>query len=87
MLRISISQSAAGTVELVLEGRLAGPWVDELQAAVLATGMNPARIHLNLSCLQYADAAGIALLQRLATRGHHLEGPSPFMRELLAFRV
>jgi ABC-type transporter Mla MlaB component len=83
VLRISPAQSSAGLITLTLEGRLLGPWVAELESAITATGFPPARVRLDLSGVQYADASGVDLLQRLSRQGVHLEALSPFIRELV----
>lgn len=84
VLKISCTQANSGAATLLLEGRLLGPWVDELESAVIATGAGAERICLNLAGVQFADAAGVRLLRRLSGQGIHLEGLSPFIRELLS---
>ncbi|MGH8548473.1 MAG: hypothetical protein ACRERU_07710 [Methylococcales bacterium] len=87
MLRISPNQSSASLITFVLEGRLLGPWVAELQSAVAATGFPVERVSLNLSGVQFADASGVELLQHLARQGIHLEALSPFIQELFHTRI
>lgn len=67
----------------VLEGRLVGPWVAELQAAVMAAGSLPGRVHLDLSGVHFVDAQGLTLLHRLQDQGVVLQTLSPFIQELL----
>ncbi|MCI0654587.1 MAG: hypothetical protein L0Y39_08940 [Methylococcaceae bacterium] len=83
MLRISPTPSSAGIITLVVEGRLLGPWVAELESAVTRTGFPVEQVRLNLCGVQFADATGVDLLQRLSRQGIHLEAISPFIQELL----
>ncbi len=82
MLRITPATRPAVATHLVLEGRLVGPWVAELQAAVMAAG-SLSRVHLDLSGVHFVDAQGLALLHRLQDQGVILQTPSPFVQELL----
>jgi hypothetical protein len=76
MLRIT----EVGTDTLRLEGRLTGPWVDELRR--LSAGRTLG-LKLDLSGLTFADAAGAALLRDLAARGVTIRDSSRFLEQLL----
>ncbi|MDP1798748.1 MAG: STAS domain-containing protein [Planctomycetaceae bacterium] len=86
MLRITPIPTNNDEPGLRLEGRLIGPWVDELERAVEATTASPATLHLDLSRVQFVDAQGVALLQRLQDHGVILERVTPFVEELLRSR-
>jgi len=47
---------------LKLEGKLIGPWVDELRRACDELATPPSGLHLNLSAVTFIDSAGINLL-------------------------
>jgi hypothetical protein len=66
---------------IVLEGRLVGPWVEELGRVV--GGAEPGRITLDLGALSFADEGGLTLLRRLRDSGVELASPSPFMAALI----
>jgi anti-anti-sigma regulatory factor len=69
MLKIDETPVREGTVVLKLEGRVIGPWVEELErscAEVMTRGM---ALTLDLSAVSFVDRRGIALLARLGTRG------------------
>ncbi len=58
---------------LVLEGRLAGPWVKELQACWHALSANEHnRVVINLADVTYIDADGKTLLASLWRQGAEL---------------
>jgi len=78
MLRIT----AAAEQSLVLEGRLVGEWVTELQRMLRQRPY----LQLDLSQVRFVDAAGVALLRRLQSEGVVLSSPSPFVAELLNSR-
>jgi ABC-type transporter Mla MlaB component len=68
---------------LVLEGRLIGDWVAELEAAV--EGRSEV-FHLDLSRVRFVDARGLALLHRLRSEGVVFQAVSPFVAALLSTR-
>ena len=74
MLKITEQWGAeTDSLTLVLEGRLAGPWVEELQAAWHALPTNGHdRVVINLADVTYIDAKGKALLARLWREGAEL---------------
>lgn len=69
---------------LILEGRLIGDWVAELEAAVEGRS-EP--LHLDLSCVRFVDARGLALLHRLQSEGAVFQAVSPFVGALLNTRT
>lgn len=75
MLRISKSDEC-----LVVEGRVAGPYVDELARALGADGGTRA---IDVSGVGYVDAAGARLLRRLVKQGIAIRGSSAFIAETL----
>ena len=71
MLRITVVESSSDAVRLRLEGRLTGPWVEELRRTCDLQGLSDGiRLTLDLSDVSFADAAGIELLKEL--RSAHL---------------
>jgi len=70
MLRIT-SQRQSDTVVLRLEGRLQGPWVDELSECWRRTreGNRDAALLIELVDVRFVDAAGKALLARMHRAG------------------
>jgi len=70
LLRISVEQQQ-GSVVLVLEGRLVGPWVDELRS-VCKQQVNvrlPQTFTVDLCGLMAMDSDGQALLEELLQNG------------------
>lgn len=81
MVRITAQLAeASGPTTLVVEGRLAGPWVEALrqEAARHTTGLR-----LDLTGLSYADAAGAALLTWLLAQGAELSASNAYAATLL----
>ena len=68
---------------LQLEGKLVGPWVDELSRACEELHTPPGRLRLNLAAVTFIDPAGITLLGDLIGRGATIAGCSGFIDELL----
>jgi anti-anti-sigma regulatory factor len=66
-----------------LEGRLAGPWVDELARVVSSTRRPAARVVLDMSDVTFADRNGVRLLQALRREGIELVECSPFILSLV----
>ena len=73
MLKISTVTNAESTA-LRLEGRLAGPWVQELERcwdSTVATAMNHP-LTVDLSAVTYVDSDGKDLLRKIHQRGAKL---------------
>jgi anti-anti-sigma regulatory factor len=73
MLKITM-QIAAGVMTFALEGKLAGPWVKELElcwrSAVGTQQIHPVRV--DLSSVTFIDEDGITLLDRMHQEGAKL---------------
>ena len=83
MLRITVVESNARAVTLRVEGRIAGPWVEELRTTCnMHTDPDPIQLSLELEDVSFADAAGISCLKELREQGVGLCQVSPFLREL-----
>jgi hypothetical protein len=84
MLRITVVESSKIAVTLRVEGRITGPWVEELRTACnLHTFSDEVQLSLELADISFADAAGIALLRELGNRGVGLIHTTPFLAEQL----
>jgi len=83
---LRISQRGSVTLATIdLEGKLLGPWVDELRKVIAALRVQEA-VCLTLTHLSFADAEGIDLLRALRREGIQLAGASPLIECLLASR-
>lgn len=84
MLRISRQQPASDQVTLVVEGRLVGEWIRELDR-VVAEARSAARVVVvDLGGVIFADREGGALLAGLVRAGVQISGTSPFLQTFLA---
>ena len=81
VLRITLEETGEAGV-LRVEGRLAGPWVEELRSACERHGARA----LDLRGLQTADTGGLLLLRQLASEGRALLHLSGYLTVLLAAR-
>jgi anti-anti-sigma regulatory factor len=68
-----------------LDGRLVGPWVDEVRSVVTAL-RSQGQVRLNLQNLSFADVSGLELLSAMRRDGVPLIGGSPLIEGLLASR-
>ena len=83
MLRISRVEATDEAVTLRLEGRVSGPWVEELRhwcEQVLASGSG---LRLDLTDVSFIGLAGVALCRSLRDRQVALLHCSPFVAEQL----
>jgi hypothetical protein len=83
MLRISRIESASSKVVLRLEGRLIGPWVDELRWCCAAVCKNGDELSLDMTEVLFADYNGLVLLRALRESKIGLAGCSPLLAEQL----
>ncbi len=87
MLRLNRIAGTHPTQTIKLEGKLLGPWVDEVRQAC-AAGTDPSgRISLDLSALTFVDAAGEGLLLDLIARGIEVVACTSYVAELLRSRA
>jgi ABC-type transporter Mla MlaB component len=68
VLRISIVGDSEQSVRLVLEGRLVGPWVNELRKQTEQPLSEVKKVTLDLGKVWFVDPSGAALLRELADR-------------------
>jgi anti-anti-sigma regulatory factor len=66
MLRITL-QETESTIKLVLEGRVAGPWVDELDRVWVETAprIGSRKVLIDLKNVTYADRTGKGVLRSI----------------------
>jgi anti-anti-sigma regulatory factor len=84
MLRITIDENPA-SVTLRLEGKLIGPWVEEVEQCwrkVFLT-LGPRTVLVDLSAVDFVDPAGRVLLARMHSAGFRLEANGPMTRFLV----
>jgi anti-anti-sigma regulatory factor len=87
MLKISIKEAAPGKALLLeVEGRLAGPWVDELERSWEAerSRARPEGIVVRLSNVTFIDERGRELLSKIFHAGVGLEGSGCMVRAIIA---
>jgi len=84
MLRVTVVEASRNAVTLRVEGRIAGSSVEALRRACdVHSFADEVQLSLELSDVSFADAAGIALLKELRSRGVGLIRTNPFMAEQL----
>lgn len=83
MLRLTRIAGTHRSQTFKLEGKLLGPWVDEVSRACAAGAGPSSQINLDLSALIFVDTAGERLLRDLIARGIEVVACSSYVRELL----
>jgi len=83
MLKIEPVETERGLVTLRLEGRVVGPWVEELRRSCEGVLARRARLVLDLAEVSFADLQGVALLRGLGDRNVGLVRCSLFVAEQL----
>ncbi len=68
MLKISIISDSDQTIQLQLEGKLVGPWVEELQRLSDEALSHQKAVSLDLERVSFVDSRGVTLLRDLARR-------------------
>ena len=83
MLRLTRTAHTHRAQTIKLEGKLLGPWVDEVSKAC-AAGTGPfSPVNLDLSALIFVDGAGERLLRDLIARGIEVVACSGYVAALL----
>jgi hypothetical protein len=83
MLRLTRIAGRQPSQTIQLEGKLLGPWVDEVRQACAAGQEPSSRISLDLSALTFVDATGEGLLRDLIGRGLAVVACLGYVAELL----
>jgi anti-anti-sigma regulatory factor len=84
VLRILQATAVDGSVLLRLEGKVSGPWVDELSKLSSQILQKPAtRLALDLSEVSFIDANGLELLRELLSRSVSLSSCSLLVAQQL----
>lgn len=83
MLKIETVSNGTGTATLVLEGRLIGPWVEELRRFCEESVSPHEGLILDLGAVSFVDRGGLELLRSLADRQARVSNCSPFVAEQL----
>lgn len=68
MLRISVTSNSDDAIHFQLEGKLIGPWVDELRQLSNDALSHNKRVTLDLKKLWFMDLRGAELLRNLQQR-------------------
>lgn len=83
MLRITFQEAPEGTT-VKLEGKLSGPWVDELERTWIERGTHPSRqITVDLTDVTYIGREGKKLLARMVGKGVDLQGTQLMARYII----
>jgi outer membrane protein TolC len=84
MLKLTIQRQESKTT-IVLEGKLSGQWVAELERAWREElkGTTASSITVLLRCILYVNSEGKTLLKEMARTGTHLEGSGCMTRALV----
>ena len=80
---LRIDERVPGEGSLRLEGRIVGPWTDEVRAACERARAGHASVTLDLARVDFIDRPAAALLRELRAGGARLVNASPFLTELL----
>jgi hypothetical protein len=83
MLKIVLDATGSSRLVLRLEGRVVGPWVQELRRSCERALATPASLALDLADVSYLDRDAVQLLRSLGIRGVALVNCSPFVAEQL----
>lgn len=86
MLRITVLQQGA-TSTLKLEGKLAGPWVSELEHAWRALTSKERNVIVDVTAISVTDAPGATLLAKMREEEAELVGEIPPVAHMLQEEV
>jgi outer membrane protein len=83
MLKITVSRNESAAT-LVLEGKLAGPWVAELEASWEAEKAQSSDLSVDLGGVTFVDFEGRSLLKRIHQQGGKLVAKGCLIRAIVA---
>jgi ABC-type transporter Mla MlaB component len=83
VLRISVINGSDESIELQLEGKLIGPWVEELRRLSDEALSQKKNVSVDLEKVWFVDLQGVALLRDLAEKSVSQLNCSHFIRQQL----
>ncbi|HEY7164615.1 MAG TPA: hypothetical protein VIB79_08645 [Candidatus Binatia bacterium] len=83
MLRITTRVDGTGTI-LDLEGKLAGPWVEELENCWKQIGVESQPLRVSLKSVTFIDSAGTTLLDKMHRKGVELQAEGCMIKAIVA---
>jgi len=83
VLKISIISDSDQAIRFQLEGKLVGPWVEELQRLSDEALSRQKALSLDLERVSFVDSRGVALLRDLARKQVSQVNCSPFVTQQL----
>jgi hypothetical protein len=83
MLKISETESSGHAITLKLEGRIVGPWVEELSRVCETLMIDGRQLNLDLADVALADLHGVRVLSTLKSKAVTIVNCSPFVEEQL----
>jgi len=83
MLRITRLTGADSAQTIKLEGKLLGPWVEEVREACAPAMARSGRTRLDLAAVTFVDTAGVGLLRELIRQGVEIAACSGYVAALL----
>jgi len=83
MLKIDVANQAGPRVTVSLEGRVVGPWVDELRRACEPYLGNGLALTLDFAGVSFIGREGVALCRSLRQGPTRFRNCSPFIKEQL----
>ncbi|MGH7321535.1 MAG: STAS domain-containing protein [Candidatus Rokuibacteriota bacterium] len=83
MLRIDVAERMGEGITVHLEGRMVGPWVEELRRACEPHLGNGHALTLDFSGISFIDREGLVLCRALRQRHATFTNCSPFIKEQL----
>src|SRR5579872_4514180 len=87
MLKITVEEKrdrAGRSVRLILEGKLSGPWVAELETTWNRVSEEPETVEVDLRALDFVSQAGEDLLRKMDRKGAKLVPGNQLMRACVA---
>jgi ABC-type transporter Mla MlaB component len=81
MLKIEVGETWREAVTVHLEGRLVGPWVDEVRRTCEPFLGSAVTLTVDLSRVSFVDREGVALCRRLRQSHAWLRNCSRFVKE------
>jgi hypothetical protein len=87
MLKITVEEKknrAGRSVRLILEGKLSGPWVAELETTWNRVSEQPAAVEVDLCAVDFISQAGEDLLRKIDRKGAKLVPGNQLMRACVA---
>ncbi|MDR4495864.1 MAG: STAS domain-containing protein [Nitrospirales bacterium] len=83
MVRITLNDTAPGTITMAIEGRIVSEWIDVVETECQALLLTKQNVLLDFSDVNFVEGEGVRMIRRLLHKGCRVVNCPPFIYHVL----